>query len=113
MYYVDSGPKATISAFDYDLDTGALSNKRVFAEDTFGDEGTFDGLCMDAKGAVWVARWKSSRVVKYEEDGSIGCEIRFPKAQNITCTIWGGESRPHLAMSLMQSARPRWTRRLT
>lgn len=81
------------------------------------DGGTFDGLTMDQAGCVWVARWKSecdaperrergarakltlvgiragSRVVKYNSDGSIGLEVRFPKAANITCCIFGGESR--------------------
>jgi len=32
-----------------------------------------------------------SRVVKYNPDGSIGLEIRFPKAANITCCIFGGQ----------------------
>jgi len=59
LYYVDSGEEASIHLFDYDLETGGISNRREFAKDTFGDGGTFDGLTMDEEGCVWVARWKS------------------------------------------------------
>lgn len=68
LYYVDSGKNAPVWAFDYDLETGGVSNRRVFVEDTFGDGGTFDGLTMDEEGCVWVARWRS----EYDYDERVG-----------------------------------------
>lgn len=49
---------------------------------------------MDAEGAVWSARWDSSRVVRILPDGTIDTEIVIPKARNVTCCIFGGESQP-------------------
>jgi sugar lactone lactonase YvrE len=46
---------------------------------------------MDAEGAVWAARWGSSRVVRYLPDGTLDTEVIMPKALNVTCCIFGGK----------------------
>lgn len=61
MYYVDS-PRGVIHKYDYDLETGKLSNKSVFATNTFGDGGSFDGLCMGVDGSVFVSRESVSKL---------------------------------------------------
>jgi sugar lactone lactonase YvrE len=73
-------------------ESGTISNERTFATSDAFDAGVFDGLCMDAEGAVWAARWGSSRVVRYLPDGTLDVEIVMPKALNVTCCIFGGES---------------------
>ncbi|KAJ9106219.1 hypothetical protein QFC21_001363 [Naganishia friedmannii] len=95
MYYIDS-PRKTILAFDFDLAAGSISNERVFATSDAFEGGVFDGLCMDAGGAVWAARWGSSRVVRYMPDGTLDTEIVMPKALNVTCCIFGGEDMQDL-----------------
>jgi sugar lactone lactonase YvrE len=69
MYFVDS-PTGRVDVFDYDLATGELANRQVFAEIARAD-GSPDGLCTDADGAVWVALWKGGAVRRYLPDGSL------------------------------------------
>ncbi|KAJ9117271.1 hypothetical protein QFC20_000417 [Naganishia adeliensis] len=95
MYYIDS-PRTTVLAYDFDLESGTLSNERTFATSSVFEAGVFDGLCMDAEGAVWAARWGSSRVVRYLPDGTLDIEIVMPKALNVTCCVFGGEDMQDL-----------------
>jgi sugar lactone lactonase YvrE len=67
-----------------------LSNERTFATSSAFEAGVFDGLCMDAEGAVWAARWGSTRVVRYLPDGTLDMEVIMPKALNVTCCVFGG-----------------------
>jgi len=51
MYYTDSLLR-NIYLFDYDRDTGALSNQRIWIQTPEG-EGAPDGMTVDADGFVW------------------------------------------------------------
>lgn len=53
-FYVADTRAFKVYAFDYNLGTGDLSNRRVFAETPW--EGRPDGLTIDAEGYVWVAK---------------------------------------------------------
>ncbi len=64
-YYVDT-PTRKIDVFDYDVKTGALTDRRTYA-DTSDLSGMPDGLTVDADGGVWVAFWGGGRVVRYWE----------------------------------------------
>lgn len=86
MYYTDS-PKHEIYLFDYDQDTGGISNRRVFVH-TQG-EGAPDGLTVDAEEYVWSARWNGSCLVRYAPDGSEERRIAFP-AKKVSSVTFGG-----------------------
>lgn len=58
-YYIDT-PTNTIAAFDYDLASGTVSNKRTFVENKI--DGNPDGMCMDAAGNLWVAMWSGKLI---------------------------------------------------
>ena len=58
MYYTDSD-KRDIYLFDYDQETGALTNQRTFVH-TADDGSVPDGMTVDAEGFVWSARWDGS-----------------------------------------------------
>jgi sugar lactone lactonase YvrE len=57
----------SLVAFDIGAD-GGLSNRRVWAE--LG-EGTPDGICLDAQGAVWYADVPNQRCVRVAEGGAV------------------------------------------
>lgn len=88
FYFTDTRANA-IYAFDYDLESGALSNRRVFA-DTAADEGFPDGLAVDAEGHVWSSRWDGGRIVRYDPGGSRVTDVTFP-ARKVTSLAFGGD----------------------
>ena len=88
-YYVDSGTQR-IDAFDYDLAEGNLSNRRAIKEFD-RDEGTPDGLTIDADGYLWVALWDGWQVRRYSPDGELDCVIPFPVARPTCCTFAGDD----------------------
>ena len=87
MYFTDTGI-GTIFAFDYEIDTGATENRRVFVEVDDRD-GLPDGLTVDAEGFVWSAHWAGSRVTRYDPDGRIDRVIEIP-VPNVTSLAFGG-----------------------
>jgi len=87
MYYTDSG-KGEIYLFDYDQDTGAITNRRIFVR-TPKEEGVPDGMTVDDEGYVWSARWGGGCVVRYAPDGNEERRIAFP-ATKVSSVIFGG-----------------------
>lgn len=94
--YIDSNIPE-IHVFDYDIDTGLISNRRVFATappdagDGVPTKGVFDGLVVDGVGNVWSARWGDSRVVAYSPEGELLLHIRTPGAKSPTIPAFGGK----------------------
>lgn len=88
MYYIDS-PTARIDLFDYDVPTGAISNRRPFVRIEEG-AGWPDGLTVDAEGNVWVALWGGSAVRCYSPAGRLEGVVRVPALQASSCAF-GGE----------------------
>ena len=98
MYYTDS-LRHVIWVYDFDLETGEIGTRRVFAEVPAG-AGVPDGLCVDAEGFVWSAHWGGWRVTRYGPDGRIDRVIELPASQ-ITCPTFGG---PDLDVLYVSSA---------
>jgi sugar lactone lactonase YvrE len=76
LYVADSGHFA-IFAYDYDTDTGALSNKRLFV-DTRPFKSKPDGATVDADGCMWTTYVDASKVVRYTPDGKLDRELDVP-----------------------------------
>jgi D-xylonolactonase len=90
MYYTDS-PARKIYLFDYESETGAIHNQRVFVEvPDAEDEGWPDGMTVDADGYVWSARWDGGCVVRYAPDGTEERRVNFP-AKKVASVTFGGE----------------------
>ena len=76
FYYTDS-LAYEIYEFDYDVETGAIRNQRVFARFSEKD-GMPDGATLDAQGRLWSALWDGFAVVCLRQDGSIAERIELP-----------------------------------
>ena len=88
MYFADT-PTGQIWAYDYDAESGAVKNRRVFAD--FSDQpGMPDGSIVDAEGFLWNAQWNGYRVVRYRPDGTIDRIVDIPVV-NPTCVAFGGK----------------------
>lgn len=101
MYFTDSGTR-TIYVYDYDIDTGAIANRRVFVK-VPEKGGTPDGLTVDAEGYVWSAHWDGWCVTRYDPDGRIERVITMPVPRPTSCAFGG----PDLATLYITSARIR------
>jgi sugar lactone lactonase YvrE len=80
----------TISAYDYDLATGTVSNKRLFAA-IKGLGGVPDGATVDAEGHYWSAIAGGGKIVCYNPDGSIARTVEVP-VPIITSLMFGGDN---------------------
>ncbi len=89
MYYTDS-MKYEIYRFDYDSQTGAISNQRVFVRSDPKD-GVPDGMTVDAEGFVWSAHWDGWCLIRYAPDGTEVMRVPFPDAKEVSCVTFGGE----------------------
>jgi len=87
MYYSDSFDHC-IYLFDYDRDTGAIANQRVFVHVT-PEDGFPDGMTVDAEGFVGLALWDGSCLVRFAPDGTEERRVRF-SAKKVSSLIFGG-----------------------
>lgn len=76
FYHADSIRKL-IYAYDYDLDTGTLGNRRPFAS-TAELGGIPDGATVDSEGHVWSAICEGGKLVRFRPDGSIERMVTMP-----------------------------------
>lgn len=87
MYFCDT-MTGVICVYDFDLDAGAVSNKREFAR---FDRGHPDGSAVDAAGYLWNARWDGGCVVRFAPTGEVDRVIEVPAAQVTNCTFGGAD----------------------
>jgi D-xylono/L-arabinono-1,4-lactonase len=93
FYYTDSLARE-IYLFDYDVENGALSNRRTFA--AFGNtDGLPDGATLDSDGNLWSALWDGGSIVRLLSDGKIGTRIVLPTLKVASLTF-GGEDFSHI-----------------
>jgi sugar lactone lactonase YvrE len=86
-------------AYDYDLDSGAVSNRRVFA-DTKSVPGVPDGSTVDAEGCLWNAELISGDLVRYDPEGRVERRIGMP-VRNITSVTFGGDKLDEIYVTSM------------
>jgi sugar lactone lactonase YvrE len=102
MYYIDT-PTLEVSAFDYDIETGTISNRRAAATIPEG-YGRPDGMAIDVEGMLWVAVWGSGEVSRWDpRSGEMLQTISVP-ATNVTACAFGG---PDLDQLYITTARIR------
>ena len=89
MYHNDSA-NGRVYAFDVDLKSGTLSNKRLFLQ--FGtEEGSPDGMTTDAEGGLWIAHWGAGKVTRRDPEGKVLQTVQLPYSQVTSCTFGGPE----------------------
>ena len=86
MYLTDT-PTHNIYAFDFDADTGNISNQRVFFHLDGG--GAPDGHVRDVEDCIWHACYSESRVIRISPEGKITGEVSLP-TRNPTCPVFVG-----------------------
>jgi D-xylonolactonase len=87
MYYTDS-PRHVIYRFDYQEQTGGISNRQPFIEipESLGSP---DGMTVDAEGYLWSAIWGGSCLIRFTPEGKEVLRLAFP-AKKVSSVIFGG-----------------------
>jgi len=94
MYYNDTGVNK-VYVFDYDSQTGGLSNQTV-AIDIAKEHGGPDGMTIDNEGMLWISHWGGAKVGRWNpENGELLFEVNVPASHVTSCTF-GGENLDEL-----------------
>jgi sugar lactone lactonase YvrE len=91
MYFADSHVH-TIFAYDYDIATGAIGKRRMFA-DTSARDGVPDGASTDADGFLWSAHFDGGCLVRYAPDGRVDRTVVLPVSRPTACAFGGADLR--------------------
>ncbi|MGH3744514.1 MAG: SMP-30/gluconolactonase/LRE family protein [Mycobacteriales bacterium] len=87
LYYADTATER-VDAFDYDVATGAISQRRTFV-DLHDVPGRPDGLTVDAEGGVWVAMARGGTVRQFGADGALQGVIEAGTPTVTSCGFGG------------------------
>lgn len=98
FYFADTFQNE-IWAYDYDIETGVPTNRRVFAS-THADAGFADGSTVDEEGFVWNAQVISGDLIRYAPDGTVDRKISMP-VRNITSVMFGGDNLDEIYVTSM------------
>lgn len=88
FYFADSF-KRTIFAYDYDIATGGVLSKRVFATFAGRLSGYPDGATVDAEGCVWSVEVYAGRLVRFSPDGVVDRIVGLPVYSTTSLTFGG------------------------
>jgi L-arabinonolactonase len=88
FYFADTWT-GEIWAYDYDIATGAATNRRTFVRVDTSRGGAADGSTVDTEGYLWNALVYDGRLVRYAPDGTIDRIIDMP-VKKITSVMFGG-----------------------
>ncbi|MBV9221664.1 MAG: SMP-30/gluconolactonase/LRE family protein [Methylobacteriaceae bacterium] len=107
FYFTDTWT-GEIWAYDYDIATGNVANRRTFAKVDTSGGGAADGSTVDAEGFVWNALVYDSKIVRYAPDGMVDRIIHMP-VRKVTSVNFGGPELDILfATSMAKPPLPRF-----
>jgi len=89
LYYVDSLTQLIV-AYDYDIDTGAIGNRREIVS-YLGTDALPDGMTSDEEGMLWVAEWGGWQVSRWNPATGERLAVVEVPAKHVTSCAFGGE----------------------
>ncbi|WP_068469394.1 SMP-30/gluconolactonase/LRE family protein [Candidatus Protochlamydia phocaeensis] len=99
MYFTET-KRYAIFAYDFNPETGSITNRRVFVQLDANDfpVGGPDGLTVDQEGYVWSAHYGRGKIVRYSPEGVKERVITLPVPRPTSCAF-GGENLDILFMT--------------
>ena len=91
IFYLTDTTKHIIYAYDYDLKTGNISNRRVHIQ--FEDDEFPDGMTIDTEGHFWIAFWGGSKVGHFDSEGNHIEDIELPVPHPTSCCFGGPDMK--------------------
>ena len=89
-FYFSDTLQYAVFEYDYDLESGMISNRKVLFKPEEG-KGLTDGMCIDADDNLWVAFWGGNRIEQRStKDGSLLASVKVD-AKNVTSCCFIGD----------------------
>ncbi|KAL2830680.1 hypothetical protein BJY01DRAFT_254560 [Aspergillus pseudoustus] len=95
--YLNDSVAMMVFAFDFDLESGSISNKRLLV-DRRSSYGEPDGMVVDIDGNLWIAVFASHRIMVFSPEGTHLRDV-VCTAKNPACTTWGGKDHNIIFMA--------------
>lgn len=86
FFMIDTG-RHCMFAYDYDLPTGNISNRRVFVQ--FQSWEDPDGMTIDAEDNFWIAMWGGGKILRLNNKGKRTQEVSMPVPYPTSCCFIG------------------------
>jgi sugar lactone lactonase YvrE len=87
IMYVSYTSEGKIYQYDYDVESGTPSNRRLFAQ--LEDGGMPDGMAVDVEGHVWAAANSQGKLVRLSPEGKVTATCAVPGAKMTACPGFG------------------------
>lgn len=102
LYFTDT-PTRLVMEYDYDIETGDISNGRVII-DMNGEKGLPDGLMLDKdENYMWIAEWASSTLSKWDIQKGVLIDKVILPAPHVTSSIIGGKDMDFIFIATAKS----------
>jgi sugar lactone lactonase YvrE len=89
IFYFSDTFSGEIWAYNYDLATGSIANRRTFTKEAITPGIATDGSTVDAEGFLWNAQVFASKLCRYAPDGRLDRVIEMP-VRKVTSVNFGG-----------------------
>lgn len=109
VYHADTSAHK-ITAYDFDVSTGQISNSRIFKQfsndkSSSGYGGRPDGAAVDSENAYWCAMYEGGRLLRLSSSGEVLREISLP-LRCPTMIAFGGPKLRTLYVTSARQNRP-------
>lgn len=99
--YACETPGGKVFQFDYDIETGKATNKRLFVQ--LEDGGMPDGMAVDLEGHVWIAANSQGKLVRCSPLGETVATCSVSGAKMTSCPVFGGKDMKTLFITSIAS----------
>ena len=99
-FYFSDTFSGEIWAYDYDLESGNIANRRTFTKEGITPAIATDGSTVDAEGFLWNAQVYEGKLCRYAPDGSLDRVIEMP-VKKVTSVNFGGANMDILYVTSM------------
>ncbi|GGA54840.1 putative sugar lactone lactonase YvrE [Edaphobacter acidisoli] len=103
LYHTDS-LRRSITRFDYDISSGALSRPIPWIT-TNEQDGMPDGITVDADDHLWSAQWGAGCVIRFDPSGQEQLRITLP-VSHVSSITFGGEQMRTLFITTATTEHP-------
>lgn len=86
-YYMVDTFRNIMYAYDYNIETGDISNRRNHIQ--WGKDEYPDGMTIDSEGGFWIAMWLGSKVSHFDSSGKWIEDIHVPVLHTTSCCFGG------------------------